>query len=314
MTTHNRGNNVGGQSTPRPIVTGLNGGTDADGRTWLRPRVRFTTTGTDPRTFTMFMVDPDVRIYELTAGGPWVAVVPGGAVEWNPGTLEPGARLRGQIIPATFEAWPRGTDDGPVIRFTLSWIAPTAAEGTAGARLGIESLTLGPSLSAMSARDLIRAAGGPHYFGIIEVTKNELERVPMKLLTDNALAMVRVFGDVGKVYKRRPRPGEHVTNDGVAFTVPVVKLETGTDAPKLPRGRKRGPTAALHGRVWHHREVLAIAARCKLAGMTRKQTAAHFEHEHGELWSVNSVKKMWAKCRALGLLETTTTTKARGNT
>lgn len=278
------------------------GGTDADGRKWRRPRIDFTTTGKNSRRYTLAMIDPEVRIYD---DPPTVAVSPVHVVIENL-TAEPGTQFRGQIIPATFEAFQIDSPGAPIVRLTLS---PYHAGGD-DYPVGITHLQIGRGSAWDSVDNMIRAwsdhsGAGPMnpYVGTLHITTTDIKTIPIATLADKALAMTRVYGHVDKIYKRKPKPDEYATDEGT-IRATVIGFDHDEHGPPPRRGRrKRGPTTG-HQAVWHDDSVLTIAAECKGHGMSRAETVAHFLAAHGQSWSEDSVKKMWGRCREIGLLPT----------
>jgi len=306
MTTHNRGNN---ESTPPGFP--LYGGTDSDGQKWRRPILDFSTPGKDSRGYRLFLVEPEVRVYD---DPPSVQVSPFAVALRTDGTIKAGSRLRGDILPATFDVHPT-THPGPRFSFKLSYIKAPPGE-TEPAHIGIEWVQVGRVGKTTEAWWEIRTAeasqaGLPaeviqRHWDHIEVSTTDLRRVPLTILTEKALAMVGVYARVEKLYKRKPRADEYALDGGGSFRATVIGFDTDQEAPKAPRGRrKRGANRsgdAPHPYPWHHASVLQVAAECKANGLTRAETVAHFIAEHDQVWSEDSVKKMWGRCREIGLL------------
>lgn len=286
-------------------------GTDTNGQRWRRPFVDFTTPGRDPRTYRMFLVEPEVRVFD---DPPRVTVSPDAVALIVPGPVAPGDRIRGDILPARFDVQPHGT--GPHLSFVVSWIRPEHPADPNPAHLGIERLEVG---RVGKGAEAVRAFIHWQYeseglskelaksFGRLEVSSSDIKRIPLTAMLDKALELVRVYAVVDKTYKRPPKPGDGFANPGGgSFRATVIGFDHDTNRPPTKRGRrKRGPTTKGsdgHTRPWHDPAVLTIAADCKAKGMTRTETVAHFLAEHGQSWGPDSVKKMWGRCREVGLL------------
>lgn len=311
MTTQSRANN----SETEPQGFPLYGGVDEHGRKWRRHYVDFTTPGRDPRTYRMFLVEPEVRVFD---DPPSVDVSPWAVALEVPALAKPGDRLHGTILPARFDVQPHG--DGPHMSFVVSYIRPAHDTDPTPAHIGIERIEVGRVGRVTDAgraifRHRAETEGLPpeawRDFGRVEVSSSDLKRVPMVPMLDKALEMVRVFARVDKTYKRpgKPADGRWPNLDGGSFSATVIGFAHDANTPPVARGRrKRGATRTGdhgHSFPWHHPSVLAIAAECKQQHMTKADTVAHFRAEHGQTWSEHSVKKMWERCRQVGLLPPT---------
>jgi hypothetical protein len=301
---------------PQPQSFPLYQGTDDNGDTWRRPYVDFKTTGNDSRTYRMFLVEPEVRIYD---DPPRVDVSTMAVGIRTDQVIEVGSQIRGDILPARFDIQPHG--EGPHISFKLSHIRPPIGDTTTPVHIGIEWIQVGrvgkvidAMWSGLQARAVeqglpIEAA---RQFGTVEVSHNDLRRIPLAQLVNKAMTMIGVHARVEKVYKRKPKENEYALPNGGSFRVTVIGFDNDQQAPKPTRGRKRGSTKsadATNRHPWHHISNLTIAAECKREGMTRAETAAHFKAVHGQVWSPDSIKKMWDKGREIELIKNT----KRGN-
>lgn len=297
--------------TNQPAGFPLYGATDSSGRTWRRPFVDFTTPGRDPRTYRMFLVEPEVRVFDDPAS---VEVSAWAVALETSGPVKPGDRLRGVILPARFDVQQHGAGNRPLISFRVSYIRPQHSTDPNPPHIGIERIEVGRVGKVTEAgRDIFEhravSEGMPkeaaRNFGTIEVSASDMKRIPWVQMLDKALEMVRVFARVDKTYKTAAKNGDgrFPNAGGGSFTATIIGLDNDTNTPPVSRGRrKRGATTELHSLPWFHPSVLVVAAECKNAGMTRAETVAHFRAEHDQMWSEESVKKMWGRCREVGLL------------
>jgi hypothetical protein len=302
--------------TNQPPGFPLYGGVDDSGRRWRRPFVDFTTPGRDPRTYRMFIVEPEVRVFDDPAS---VEVSSSAVALETSGPVKRGDRVRGVILPARFDVQQHGNENQhrPHISFAVSYIRPPYLTDPNPPHIGIERIEVGRVGKVVEAgRAILRhravtegmPADAARQFGTIEVSSADMKRIPWVQMLDKALEMARVFARVDKTYKAEATPGSGRFSNpgGGSFTATIIGLDHDTNTPPVARGRrKRGATTDLHSLPWYHPNVLVVAADCKSAGKTRAETVAHFRAEHDQEWSEHSIKKMWGRCREVGLLPRT---------